>query len=59
VYDYGYDLAGRLETVTEDGTLQSTYVYDNQDRLLNYGGNTYAYSADVLPKPAGCMCLIT
>ena len=59
VYDYGYDLAGRLESVTVDGTLQSTYVYDSQDRLLSYGANTYAYSVNVLSKAAGCMCLIT
>jgi len=65
-YDYTYDLAGRLETVTVDGTLQSTYVYDangnrlshitvggnisgsydNQDRLLSYGVNTYQYTAN-------------
>jgi len=72
VYDYTYDLAGRLETVSVDGTSQSTYVYDanslpqtrsggnrlnqispgnntsgsydNQDRLLSYGVNTYPYS---------------
>ncbi len=66
VYDYTYDLAGRLETVTVDGTLQATYVYDangnrlnhitatdntggsydNQDRLLSYGANTYEYTAN-------------
>jgi len=66
VYDYTYDLAGRLETVSVDGTSQSTYVYDangnrrnhispgnntsgsydNQDRLLSYGVNTYEYTAN-------------
>ena len=27
-YEYGYDSAGRLETVTEDGQLAATYGYD-------------------------------
>ncbi len=63
VYEYGYDLAGRLETVKEDGLETHRYGYDDngnrtrfngaqageydaQDRLLRYGGNTYAYTAN-------------
>lgn len=39
-YDYGYDLAGRLETVTVDGALQLTYVYDsNSLPRTRSGGN--------------------
>lgn len=59
LYEYDYDDVGRLETVTKDGTPK-TYVYDNngnrtsdgtssatyddQDRLLTYGSNTYTYT---------------
>ena len=58
--EYGYDLAGRLETVTKNGVIESSYsydtngnriskngvtgTYDDQDRLLTYGTNTYTYS---------------
>ncbi|MDE2150598.1 MAG: RHS repeat-associated core domain-containing protein [Gammaproteobacteria bacterium] len=61
-YEYGYDLAGRLETVTRDGATVSTYTYDAngnrlshngttgtydaQDRLLTYGNASYAYTAN-------------
>ncbi len=60
VYDYGYDLAGRLQTVSKDGAVVSTYTYDlngnridhngtgatydEQDRLLTYGGASYSYT---------------
>ena len=60
VTDYGYDLAGRLQTVSKDGVIASTYVYDlngnrtshngntatydEQDRLLTYGGASYSYT---------------
>ncbi|MEM9387911.1 MAG: RHS repeat-associated core domain-containing protein, partial [Pseudomonadota bacterium] len=55
---YQYDSAGRVSTVTEDGTLTATYSYDSndnrldqggtydaQDRLISQGGATYSYSA--------------
>ncbi|MFZ5723956.1 MAG: RHS repeat-associated core domain-containing protein [Pseudomonadota bacterium] len=56
-YVYGYDLAGRLETVTKNGTPVESYgydangnrnggTYDDQDRLLAYGNNTYTYTAN-------------
>ncbi|MEN8170596.1 MAG: RHS repeat-associated core domain-containing protein [Pseudomonadota bacterium] len=38
VYDYGYDLAGHLETVKENGTLVSTYSYDANGNRLGYNG---------------------
>lgn len=57
---YTYDLAGRLATVTVDGTLVATLTYDangnrlqhngtigtydTQDRLLQYGNTTYTYT---------------
>ncbi len=60
VYDYVYDLSGRLETVSHDGVVISTYTYDpngnrlshngtiasydEQDRLLTYGGASYTYT---------------
>lgn len=60
VYDYSYDLAGRLKTVDKDGTTVSTYTYDlngnrvdhngtgatydEQDRLLTSGGASYSYT---------------
>src|SRR3990167_1480252 len=57
-YVYTYDTAGRLDTVTIDGTLTSDYgyddngnrtsptsaTYDDQDRLTTYGSNTYTYT---------------
>ena len=62
VYGYMYDSAGRLWTVTKNGTALSTYIYDsngnrlsgpgatgtydNQDRMLTYGGASYAYTAN-------------
>ncbi len=57
--DYTYDLASRVTTVTESGTLIATYtydsndnrtdhggVYDAQDRITAQSGITYDYSAD-------------
>ncbi len=60
IYDYGYDLAGRLQSVSKDGVTVSTYAYDlngnrtdhngtsatydEQDRLLTYGGASYSYT---------------
>jgi RHS repeat-associated protein len=65
-YDYGYDAAGRLATVTKNGVLSATYTYDSngnrlskvtptttetgtyddQDRMLTYGGGSYGYTAN-------------
>jgi YD repeat-containing protein len=60
VYGYFYDLAGRLTDVEKDGLPISHYeydlngnrlshngtaaTYDNQDRLVVYGDNVYAYT---------------
>lgn len=57
-----YDPAGRLTEVRINGIIESTYSYDangnrlaksgtagsydEQDRLLAYGGNTYSYTAN-------------
>jgi len=66
IYDYGYDLAGRLETVSKNSVLEATYVYDDngnrlslttsggtangiyddQDRLTNYGNAIYTYTVN-------------
>jgi RHS repeat-associated protein len=61
-YQYGYDLAGRLESVDRDGLRISTYGYDSngnrlskngtqgsydaQDRMLSYGSSTFTYTAN-------------
>ncbi|QLQ32438.1 MAG: hypothetical protein HZT40_13540 [Candidatus Thiothrix singaporensis] len=56
-YGYSYDTAGRLQTVTQDGTTIGDYnydangnrnggTYDAQDRLLTWGSNSYAYTAN-------------
>lgn len=45
VYDYGYDLAGRLETVTENGTVVSTYTYDENGNRLGHAGKSGVVSA--------------
>ena len=37
-YDYGYDLAGRLESVKENGNLVSTYTYDSNGNRLGHSG---------------------
>jgi len=62
VYNYEYDLTGRLVMVKEDGALISEYTYDSngnrlshntiagtydaQDRLITYGNNTYTYTTN-------------
>jgi YD repeat-containing protein len=66
LFQYGYDLAGRLENVTRNGDMVVYYTYDangnrfsaegesglvtgtydDQDRLLTYGGATYVYTAN-------------
>lgn len=62
VYDYGYDTAGRLDQVTTNGTVSSSYgydtngnrsshntitgTYDEQDRLLTYGTASYSYTSN-------------
>ncbi|MBK8164190.1 MAG: hypothetical protein IPK65_13955 [Gammaproteobacteria bacterium] len=57
VYDYSYDLAGRLSQVSQSGQVVATYgydtngnrnggTYDAQDRLLSDGTNTYTYTAN-------------
>lgn len=59
-YAYGYDAAGRLITVSKNGAVITTYTYDangnrtsdgvnqasydEQDRLLQYGGASYTYT---------------
>ena len=67
-YVYGYDQQGRLESVTQDGiqttygydtngnrtTVNGAAIasYDDQDRLLGYGSNSYSYtpSGELLTK---------
>ncbi len=68
IYDYTYDTAGRLDTVTKNTVLQNTYtydgnsnrlnngaVYDNQDRLTSTSTATYTYTAngELLTKTVG------
>ncbi len=59
-FGYGYDVAGRLERVWQDGALAVTYsydvngnrltrnaesaTYDAQDRVQSYAGSTFAWS---------------
>ncbi len=61
-YDYHYDIAGRLDQVTTNGTVSATYgydsngnrlshntttgTYDEQDRLLTYGTANYSYTTN-------------
>jgi RHS repeat-associated protein len=41
-WEYGYDAAGRLETVTKNGLLASQYAYDaNGNRLVKQTPTTY------------------
>ncbi|GAB4181581.1 MAG: hypothetical protein Tsb002_01660 [Wenzhouxiangellaceae bacterium] len=39
-FDYSYDLAGRLATVTQDGSLISTYTYDANGNRLSHATPT-------------------
>jgi RHS repeat-associated protein len=44
---YDYDANGnRLDKTNGAGTLLAAGTYDNQDRMLTYGNNTYAYTAN-------------
>jgi RHS repeat-associated protein len=59
-WGYGYDLAGRLTSVSKNGAVMTAYQYDangnrtsdgvnqasydEQDRLLQYGGASYTYT---------------
>ncbi len=45
-YSYGYDALGRLESVTKDGVLQRSYVYDAFSNRIrqNEKGNETAYT---------------
>jgi len=45
VYDYGYDLAGRLETVKENGSTVSTYTYDDNGNRLGHNDRGTVTSA--------------
>jgi len=38
-YDYGYDTAGRLQTVTRNGVLIDTYSYDGNDNRASLNRN--------------------
>jgi len=42
---YGYDLNGNRTTATVNGVTVNP-TYDDQDRLLTYGGTTFAYTAN-------------
>src|SRR5439155_7492688 len=48
-FTYGYDPAGRLETVTRNGQLVSSYTYDSnsnrQTRTTSTGMSSYTYDA--------------
>jgi len=57
LYEYRYDLRGRLVEVKRDGVVVEAYAhdangnrvggtYDDQDRLLAYGTKTYSYTAN-------------
>lgn len=62
VLGYGYDVAGRLERVTTNGVVSSSYAYDSngnrlshntrvgtydeQDRLVTYGTASYGYTTN-------------
>jgi YD repeat-containing protein len=66
IYEYTYDLAGRLAEVKKDGVVTETYSYDQngnrtnenaqydaQDRLLQYAGETYSYTENGELKSKG------
>ena len=40
VYEYGYDLAGRLASVSVDGSVTATYTYDANGNRLTEDGTT-------------------
>jgi RHS repeat-associated protein len=40
VYEYGYDLASRLSTVSVDGVVTATYTYDGNGNRLTEDGST-------------------
>jgi RHS repeat-associated protein len=46
VGDYTYDQNGNRTQVTSDLGVTVNGTHDAQDRLLTYGGNTYAYTAN-------------
>ncbi len=57
VYDYAYDSADRLLSVSQDGLILNTYtydlngnrnngIYDEQDRLTSMNGIDYTYTAN-------------
>ena len=62
VYNYEYDVTGRLTSVKKDSVIISEYTYDSnsnmlshntitgtydaQDRLITYGDNSYTYTAN-------------
>ncbi len=70
-FDYTYDLAGRIVSVKKNSVLVNTYTfdkngnrltqggqaanYDAQDRLTDFGGVTYTYTAagDLLTRTNG------
>lgn len=45
VYQYGYDLTGRLTTVERDGALISQYIYDSNGNRLSHNTTTGTYDA--------------
>ncbi|HNT27717.1 MAG TPA: RHS repeat-associated core domain-containing protein, partial [bacterium] len=52
---YEYDENGNRETYLENSTPVATATYDDQDRMLTYGSNTYTYTlnGDLYTKVAG------
>lgn len=40
MYDYTYDTAGRLDTVTKDTILQNNYEYDDNSNRTSIDGGT-------------------
>jgi RHS repeat-associated protein len=52
-YDYGYDLAGRLDTVTRDGALIADYGYDGNSNRTSavYAAPLAGQAADCAPAP--------
>jgi hypothetical protein len=54
-YDYGYDLAGRLDTVTRDGVTIADYGYDGNSNRTSavYAAPLAGQAADCAPAPIG------